>query len=95
MTKPSTVLLQIRVTPEAKAIWREWANASYRTPGNLATDLAMRWKKGQIILLDEPTLAALMGAADDRIMSKVRRWSTKAVMDELYRQGFNPTPYDK
>ena len=87
--------MQIYLTPEEAEALDGFTRAEGITRSQLIGQLALRWRKGQLFLLCEATLSALVTATEERIMTKVKRWATTAVRDELYKQGFTLTPHDK
>jgi len=92
---PRPCLIQAKLTNTEMAAFLEWQKDSLLTRSQLVGMTALAWKEGRLFILDRPTLDVLQGAAEDRIMRKVKRWALTTVLEELHRQGFNPTPYDK
>lgn len=83
------------VTPEAHQFWGEWAAANHRSRNSLLEALPHAWKEGRLLWLDKPTLDALVGAVEDRIVLRAERVTRKTVREVLHEQGFVLTQYDK
>jgi len=83
------------VSPECYELWKKWAAANHRSVTSLVEALPFAWDKGHLFWLDSATFDALVGSVQDRLTLRVERATKRMVREELHRQGFTLTQYDK
>jgi len=85
----------VQLTQEERDGLTVWAAGEGVSRARVVGKLVRDWKAGRLYQLDDATVKVLWGASQDRLKDIVSRVALKTVREELHRNGFTLTPYDK
>ena len=94
-TKEDRFVVTLRLTQEERDGLKLWAAAEGTSPARVVGKLVRDREKGRLYQLDDATVKVLWGASQDRLKDIVSRVALKTVREELHRNGFTLTPYEK